>query len=227
MNRPRPALIVLVVCLAALLVGGVAFILVQRSVDDDGVIDSIGSRDLASIQADADAQTPSADVSPSPTTVGPSPAAGTPIPVHVKIPAIGVSTKVLPVGLDENGATAIPSDITKVGWYDLGVAPGADQGSAVLIGHRDGVVQGHGVFYDLGSLSLGDRVIVLNSAGEQLAYKIVAREFIKKKKLPLDELFAIDGPPRLTLISCGGYYDRNNGGYQENIVVTAVRDTTA
>jgi LPXTG-site transpeptidase (sortase) family protein len=141
----------------------------------------------------------------------------------VKIPAIGVSTRVIPVGLDANGATEIPSDITKVGWYDLGVAPGAPQGSAVIIGHRDGVVQGHGVFYDLGTLSVGDGVTVLNSAGDVLAYKVVSREAIKKKKMPMEELFAIDGPPRLTLISCGGYYDKNNGGYQDNIVVTAIQ----
>jgi LPXTG-site transpeptidase (sortase) family protein len=221
MSGRRPAWIVLAVSLAAVLIGGVALLLVQRGGADDGVVASIGSRNLASIQAEVDSQSPSPATTPP--TVEQSPVAGTPIPVHVKIPAIGVSTRVLPVGLDPSGATEIPSDITKVGWYDLGVAPGANQGSAVLIGHRDGVVQGHGVFYDLGSLSLGDTVIVLNSAGKQLTYKVVAREFIKKKKLPLDELFAIDGPPRLTLISCGGYYDRNNGGYQENVVVTAVQ----
>ena len=65
--------------------------------------------------------------------------------------------------------------------------------------------------------------MVLNSAGDELAYKVVSRESIVKKRMPLEELFAIDGPPRLTLISCGGYYDKDNGGYQENIVVTAVQ----
>ena len=37
---------------------------------------------------------------------------------------------------------------------------------------------------------------------------------------------AIEGDPRLTLISCGGYYDRANGGYQDNVVVTAVPVST-
>ncbi len=49
-----------------------------------------------------------------------------------------------------------------------------------------------------------------------------SRESILKKRLPYEELFAVDGPPRLTLISCGGYYDPDNGGYQDNVVVTAV-----
>jgi hypothetical protein len=51
---------------------------------------------------------------------------------------------------------------------------------------------------------------------------VVSRESILKKRLPYEELFAVDGPPRLTLISCGGYYDKDNGGYQDNVVVTAV-----
>ena len=104
------------------------------------------------------------------------------------------------------------------------MAPGAPQGSAVLVAHRDGRVQGHGVFYDLGQLSVGDKVVVTDAAGTKLKYKVVARELISKKGLPLKELFAIDGPHRLTLISCGGYYDKNNGGYQDNVVVTAVLD---
>ena len=142
-------------------------------------------------------------------------------PVRVVIPAIDVDTKVLPVGLDKNKAIEIPEDIRYVGWYKLGVPPGVDRGSAVLVAHRDGK-QGRGVFYSLGNLSVGDKVFVKTSAGETLPYKVVARELIKKKSLPYEELFAVDGDPRLTLISCGGYYDRNNGGYQDNVVVTAV-----
>ena len=100
--------------------------------------------------------------------------------------------------------------------------PGADVGSAVLVAHRDGRVQGHGVFYNLGQLSVGDKVLVKTADGSDLRYKVVSRELISKERLPLEGLFAIDGPARLTLISCGGYYDRNNGGYQDNVVVTAI-----
>ena len=133
-----------------------------------------------------------------------------------------VDTKVFPVGLDKNDAIEIPEDIRYVGWYEYGVPPGVDRGSAVLVAHRDGREQGRGVFYYLGTLEPGDRVYVKTSAGEELPYKVVSRESIRKKSLPYEELFAVDGDPRLTLISCGGYYDPNNGGYQDNVVVTAV-----
>lgn len=146
-----------------------------------------------------------------------------PIPVRVTIPSLSVDAAVMPVGLDDANAVEIPSDIDKVGWYELGVPPGAHRGSAVLVGHRDGRVQGHGVFYDLGLLDVGDRIEVLGESNESVKYRVVARESIVKKRLPYEELFAVDGPPRLTLISCGGLYDGQNGGYQENVVVTAVR----
>lgn len=63
---------------------------------------------------------------------------------------------------------------------------------------------------------------VTTTSGAELVYRVTARETIKKNKLPLDNLFAITGSPRLTLISCAGYYSADNGGYQDNIVITAV-----
>jgi LPXTG-site transpeptidase (sortase) family protein len=139
----------------------------------------------------------------------------------VKIPRIGVAARILATGLDKQKSMEIPEDIRKVGWYKLGVAPGSSRGSAVLVAHRDGRVQGRGAFYNIGALSLGDRIFVTNSLGKQLKYKVVARERIPKAVLPTEELFAVDGAPRLTLISCGGYYNKSRGGYQDNVVVTA------
>ena len=91
----------------------------------------------------------------------------------------------------------------------------------MLVAHRDGVTQGKGVFYSLGALEVGDRVNVTDKAGRTLEYRVAAREYIRRKALPMEELFAIDGPPRLTLISCGGAYVKSQGGYQDNIVITA------
>jgi LPXTG-site transpeptidase (sortase) family protein len=222
-KRPRAALIVLIVSLVVLAVGLGALIAAQRQGQEQADIPTVGSRDLSSLATASPSPTMSSAspvVSPTPSQAPTPPALSA--PVRVRIPQIGVAAQIISVGLDKAKAVAIPEDIMKVGWYELGVPPGASQGSAVLVAHRDGRVQGHGVFYNLGQLGLGDKVFVTTSAAEKLAYKVVSRELISKKRLPLKELFAIDGPPRLTLISCGGYYDRNNGGYQDNIVVTAV-----
>lgn len=143
-------------------------------------------------------------------------------PVHVTIDSIGVSSPIDPVGLDSAGAVRIPEDITRIGWYRFGVLPGSGTGSAVLVGHRDGRDQGHGAFYELSGLGIEDRIIVTTLSGRRLPYEVVARETIPKTKLPIDELFSDRGQARLTLISCAGYYSRDNGGYQSNIVITAV-----
>ena len=222
-SKPRPALVVFWVSVAVL-VGAVLYLGITRwQAAEDANIESIGTRP---------AYTPSVSASPTPTPtyVTPSPSASaSPVgptvvaaPTRVSIPAIDVNTKVFPVALTPDGALEIPEDIRYVGWYKLGVPPGVDRGSAVLVAHRDGRVQGRGVFYNLGNLKPGNKVYVETSAGETLPYKVVSRELILKKSLPYEELFAVDGAHRLTLISCGGYYDRNNGGYQDNVVVTAV-----
>lgn len=208
----------------------------QWQIYSEANVATVGSRPSSSSAAAAPtpsiasaAPTPVADAptstqTPTPSAT-PSPSAVTyPVPRRVRIPAIDVATRVVPVGIDENEALEVPEDVRLVGWYDLGVPPGADRGSAVLVAHRDSRTQGHGVFYDLGRLDVGDRVTVRNDAGEDLTYSVVSRESILKKRLPYEELFAVDGPPRLTLISCGGYYDPDNGGYQDNVVVTALPD---
>lgn len=180
--------------------------------------------DRASAVSAAEATT--SPSTPTPTSASPSPTepAGVPVPRRLRIPAIDVDTRVLPVGLDQHRNMEIPEDIRLVGWYDLGVAPGAEQGSAVLVAHRDGRVQGRGVFYSIGDLKPGNRIQVLRDDESEVTYEVVARELISKKGFTKEapELFAIDGPPRLTLISCGGYYDRDNGGYQANVIVTAL-----
>ena len=136
--------------------------------------------------------------SPSETFTGPVEVSA---PVRVLIPALDVNAKVLPVGLLPDGAMEIPEDIRNVGWYKLGVPPGVDRGSAVLVAHRDGREQGRGVFYWLGNLGVDDRVTVVTSTGDKLPYRVVSRELIKKKRLPYEELFAVDGDRKSTRLN--------------------------
>jgi len=227
-TRSRPALVVFWASIAVI-VGTLLVIGVQRwQAAEEANVATVGQRPDFSASASpspSPSASPEVSASPSPTPT-PTPSITDPVqvaaPTRVRIPALDVDTKVFPVALDKNDAIEIPEDIRYVGWYELGVPPGVDRGSAVLVAHRDGREQGRGVFYYLGTLEPGDIVYVKTSAGDELPYKVVSRESIRKKSLPYEELFAVDGDPRLTLISCGGYYDPNNGGYQDNVVVTAV-----
>jgi sortase (surface protein transpeptidase) len=141
-------------------------------------------------------------------------------PTRLRIPAIDADAPLDPVGLDDGGGMEIPEDVTRVGWYEPGVAPGA-AGSAVLAGHVDSRTQGAGVLFRLRELDVDDKIVIENDAGQQ-RWKVVARASYPKQALPIDELFAWDGPPRLVVITCGGDFDADRGSYEENIVVHAV-----
>jgi sortase (surface protein transpeptidase) len=107
-----------------------------------------------------------------------------------------------------------------VGWYRFGPAPGTD-GSAVIAGHVDSRTQGLGALAPLREAAPGDEVRVTDAAGGTTRWRVVSRELISKQALPTDEIFRRDGPPRLTLITCGGPFLPEYRSYQDNLVVVA------
>lgn len=146
-----------------------------------------------------------------------------PRPVGLSIASLGVvDARVVPVGVDRDGQVDLPDSGAVLGWYRFGSRPGGPEGSAVVVGHRDTVAEGPGVLFDLPDLQPGDRLEVSLADGSTVEYRVVARESLVKQRLPLDRLFARDGQPRLTVVTCGGPYLPDLGGYQENVVVTAV-----
>jgi LPXTG-site transpeptidase (sortase) family protein len=144
------------------------------------------------------------------------------VPVSIGIDRLNVQASIDAVGVVEDGGVEIPEDVQRVGWFRFGAGPGQGEGSTVIVGHRDGFDQGAGAFYSIASLDVADRVQLDLADGSTQEYEVVSREVIEKEILPTSEIFAEDGPERLTLISCIGYFDRSNGGYRENVVVTAV-----
>jgi LPXTG-site transpeptidase (sortase) family protein len=138
------------------------------------------------------------------------------------IPAINVDAPVDPIGVDDLGRVAVPTDVSRAGWYKWGPAPGNATGSAMITAHVDGVDQGPGAFFNLGELNVGDLVRVERADSSSLTYRVIARESFNKKAVPLEDVFARSGPPRLTLVTCGGPFDPQTLVYTDNIIVTAV-----
>jgi len=144
------------------------------------------------------------------------------VPTRLRIDALGVDAKVIPVGVDDRGELAIPDDVGTAGWYRYGAAPGAAHGSVVLAGHVDSAQQGVGAFHALWSAEPGMLIHLDRAKGGPLSYRVVSRETFDKDAIPLSDLFAATGAPRLTLITCGGPFDRESLSYVDNVVVTAV-----
>ncbi len=143
-------------------------------------------------------------------------------PVRVRLPSIGVDAPVVRGGVDGRGAMEVPPDVRTAGWYRFGPAPGDAAGSSVISGHVDDREQGRGAFYRLADLAPGDPVQVVASTGRVLDYRVRDVRRLPKAGLPVDELFARGGPPRLTLVTCGGPFDRRARSYADNVVATAL-----
>ena len=143
------------------------------------------------------------------------------IPVTLEIPAIEVDAPIVLVGVESDGEMEVPEDVTDVGWYKHGPGPG-EPGSAVLAAHVDLASQGPGVFFDLRTVGPGDVIYVGFDDGTTEAYRAEARTIYDKTELPIDTIFSRGGPPVLTLITCGGGFNRSLQSYDSNVVVYAV-----
>ena len=141
-------------------------------------------------------------------------------PVALAVPALGIEAPVDPVGVRDDGQMAIPDDVDRAGWYRFGPVPGRE-GSAVLAGHVDDREQGLGELAPLREAQVDAQVLVTDAAGGTTRWRVVSREQLDKQALPVDRLFAREGPPRLVLITCGGEFLPEVGGYDSNVVVVA------
>ncbi len=142
-------------------------------------------------------------------------------PVRLRVADVGLDAPVDPVGVDEAGAMGLPEDVDRVGWYRVNPAPGAAVGTSVLAGHVDSREQGLGEMARLLDVEVGARVVVTTRSGQRVEYRVVGRQRLAKQGLPVEDLFRRDGPARLVLVTCGGEYSRERGGYQDNVVVLA------
>ena len=144
-------------------------------------------------------------------------------PVRLRIDDVDLDVEVRPTGVAEDGSMRLPETTRRAGWYRFGSTPSDRAGATVVAAHVDTRSEGLGPFARLASVRRGDRIVVRDRAGDEHAYRIVSRRHVARTRLPVDDLFDRDGPPRLVVLTCGGAYDARNG-YHDNIVVIAEPD---
>lgn len=152
----------------------------------------------------------------------PAPQAPVAAPTAISLPSLDVEAPLVDVGLEDDGGMEIPSDVSTAGWYELGVAPGEATGTAVIAGHVDSESQGRGAFWDLRRMAVDDAITVDHADGTTSEWRVVARTTYPKEQLPISDIFTRFGDPRLVLITCDGYFDRDARSYSDNVVVYAV-----
>lgn len=116
----------------------------------------------------------------------------------------------------------VPEQARRVGWWDGGAQAGDPFGSVVLAGHVDSATEGVGYFARLLRIRAGEQVVI-SGAGHSATYRVSSVVSVPKDALATEGgVFEQTGDHRLVLITCTGRYDRARGGYEKNLVVTAV-----
>lgn len=142
-----------------------------------------------------------------------------PPPVRIEIPAIGVSSALVRLGLNPDGTMQVPGDYGVAGWFTGGPAPG-DTGPAVIAGHVDSR-SGPAIFYRLGALRTGDAIEIIRADGTTARFVADNVARYPKRAFPTQAVFGPVPDPVLRLITCGGRFDRTRRSYVDNVIVTA------
>ena len=162
-------------------------------------------------------------------TLHPPPASTTavvPLPEdwRLVIPDIDVDAPMVSVGFDNDGAMGVPEGPVEVGWFRYGAAPG-QQGNALVDGHVDwtdrqtGIPRG-AVFWHLARLSVGSMVIV-RSSDREFTYAVTEKRRYRWDDPEGVSVLQPTTDARITLITCGGVFDRSTRNYSMREVVIA------
>jgi Sortase domain len=143
-------------------------------------------------------------------------------PVSVAIPAIGVRSPLLRLGLNPNGTIAVPDISTsadEAAWYKNSVTPG-QIGTAVIEGHVDSEV-GPAVFFRLGALHPGDHINVTLADGMTAVFRVTGVREYAKADFPTEMIYGPTHYASLRVVTCGGTFDYATGHYLSSVVVFA------
>lgn len=138
------------------------------------------------------------------------------VPEEVEIPRIEMTAPTVPVGTRQDGSMDTPKNAVDIAWWS-GVKAG--EGNTLLAAHRDWSGQ-LGSFYRLSELEVGDEIVV-RGEGEQSTYVV---EWSKQMDADVEasEILGPQGEPVVTLITCGGVFDRSIRHYTDRVVVRGV-----
>jgi LPXTG-site transpeptidase (sortase) family protein len=142
------------------------------------------------------------------------------VPVGLRIPAIGVDTRVMRLGLAADGSVQVPpvEKHDRAGWYEHSPTPG-QTGPSVILAHVTVGQYGDGVFRHLDRLRRGDRITARLENATTAEFAVTDVRTVDKAAFPTQEVYGnVDGP-ELRLITCGG--PRTGDGYRDNVIVFA------
>lgn len=98
--------------------------------------------------------------------------------------------------------------------------PGAP-GDALIAGHVDSAAAGEGALFHLDRLAPGATVTVVGSNGQATTWRVSSSAVVLPKQVVEHMMWPTSGPPTITIVTCGGPFDRASGHYEDNVLVDA------
>jgi sortase (surface protein transpeptidase) len=141
------------------------------------------------------------------------------LPLYVNIPAIGVGSELIELGIATDGELEVPTDFNQAGWFSGGAVPG-EPGPAVIAGHLDSVL-GPAIFWKLSLLKPGDIVKILRRDSKVLTFSVTWIDRVRKDYFPSDQVYGPTPNSELRLITCGGTFNKSVRSYNDNTIVYA------
>jgi hypothetical protein len=144
------------------------------------------------------------------------------VPVRLDIPAIGVHTSLMQLGLNSDRTVQVPpiESNSPAGWYQFSPTPG-QLGPSVILGHVTLGNFGPGVFFRLAALHTGDKVSVSRADGSVAVFSVDQTAEYPKEKFPSQAVYGNIDHAGLRLITCGGPRNPTTHAYTDNVVVFA------
>lgn len=144
-------------------------------------------------------------------------------PSTLKIPKLNIDANIQHVGLTAKGNMGVPTGKNKwidVAWYKLGPKPG-EVGNAAISGHVDNALGMNAIFSNLDQLNTGDEIIIRDTSGKDIKFRVTHIGTYDYKNAPLNEIFGTTEKRRLNLITCTGDWIQSEKTYSHRLVVYA------
>lgn len=141
-------------------------------------------------------------------------------PREVELPALGKSGCIQKVGVDQEDKIAVPTSIHVAGWFVDSPLPG-EKGVSIIDGHVQGRYE-DGIFKNINSLKQGETIKIEYGNGSVREFKVVDTDDYSVEQASQEQFKQLDNiTNQLTLLTCGGNFDRASESYDQRTIVRA------
>lgn len=141
-------------------------------------------------------------------------------PRQIELPSIKKSGCIQSVGIDQNTAIAVPSNVHLAGWYINSVRPG-ELGVSLIDGHISGRYS-DAIFTGLDKIQPGQVIRIQFGDMSWKEFSVRQKEIRSANEtaeVMMQQTQAISR--QLTLISCGGRFNTSTQQYEDRVIVRA------